>query len=188
MSEEQILLLELKQGDIHAFSFLFRKYYKDLVLFGGRFLPDRNTCEDVVQSVFLKLWQERDCLEIKTSIKSFLLKSVQNSCLDIIRHEQIKQNYEDATQFNFSFDDIDADNYILYSDLKSHLDIALNKLPDNCREAFELNRFDGLKYKEIAQKLDVSERTVEVRIGKAIGLLRQYLKDFFIIILSLLIS
>lgn len=188
MSEEQILLFELKQGDIHAFSFLFKKYYKDLVLFGGRFLPDKYACEDVVQSVFLKLWQERDCLEIKTSIKSFLIKSVQNSCLDVIRHNKIKNNFEEDSLQNSNIVEIDFDEYILYSDLKSHLDIALDKLPETCREAFELNRFDGLKYKEIAQKLNVSERTVEVRIGKAIGLLRQYLKDFFIIILSLLIS
>lgn len=188
MSEEQILLFELKQGDIHAFSFLFKKYYKDLVLFGSHFLADKDACEDVVQSVFFKLWQERECLEIKTSMKSFLLKSVQNSCLDILRHNKIINNFEENSQQSSVIDEIDTEEYILYTDLKSHLDIALNKLPENYREAFELNRFEGLKYKEIAQKLDVSERTVEVRIGKAIGLLRQYLKDFFIIVLSILIS
>jgi RNA polymerase sigma-70 factor (ECF subfamily) len=188
MSDEQIILNELKQGDVHAFSFLFNKYYKDLVLFGGRFLSDKSACEDIVQSIFLKLWQDKESIEINTSIKSFLLKSVQNGCLDIIRHHKIRYNYEENVQLKFVLEETECENYILYSDLKSHLDDALAQLPETYREAFELNRFDGLKYKEIAEKLHVSERTVEVRIGKALGLLRKHLKDFFILILSLLFS
>ena len=74
--------------------------------------------------------------------------------------------------------DIDTENYILYSDLYDHLREALDKLPIACREAFEMSRFEQLKYKEIAVKLNVSERTVEVRVGKALGLLRHYLRDF----------
>lgn len=188
MSDEQILLDELKQGDVHAFSFLFNKYYKDLVLFGGNFLPDQSACEDIVQSLFLKIWQDRENLEIRTSIKSFLLKSVQNSCLDVIRHQKIKNSYEEKSQLKSVLDETEFEQHILYSDLKSHLDEALTKLPESYREAFELNRFEGMKYKEIAEKLKVSERTIEVRIGKAIGLLRKHLKDFFIIVLSILFS
>lgn len=188
MSDEQILLDELRQGDVHAFSFLFNKYYKDLVLFGGHFLPVKSACEDIVQSLFLKLWQDKENLEIRTSIKSFLLKSVQNSCLDAIRHQKIKNSYEEKSQLKSVLDEVDFEHHILYSDLKSHLDEALTKLPESYREAFELNRFEGLKYKEIAEKLKVSERTVEVRIGKAIGLLRKHLKDFFIIVFTLLFS
>ena len=83
---------------------------------------------------------------------------------------------------------MDTENYVLYSDLSSQLKNALNKLPEDCRIAFEMNRFEGLKYKEIANRLNVSERTIEVRIGKALGLLRKYLREFFILITSFLLG
>lgn len=188
MKEDYYLLVELKRGNKEAFSLLFQRYYKDLVLFGGNYLRDRVRCEDIVQSVFLKLWLEKEELNIETSLKAFLLRSVRNGCLDEIRHQQVVREHESYAELFGNLDDMGTENYVLYSDLESHLIDALNKLPETCREAFEMNRFDGLKYKEIAEKLEVSERTVEVRIGKAIGLLRLYLKEFFITILALLIS
>ncbi|MDD5184185.1 MAG: RNA polymerase sigma-70 factor [Paludibacter sp.] len=186
MIEEQYLLRELKQGNKEAFSMLFRKYYLDMVLFGGNYLRDKDRCEDIVQNVLFKLWSEREELEINTSLKSFLLKSVKNGCLDELRHQQVIRIHESYSGVFGDIDDSQTENYILYTDLHDHLDIALKKLPEVCRVAFELNRFEGLKYKEIAQQLEVSERTVEVRIGKAIGLLRKYLKDFFILVFILL--
>lgn len=89
--EEHNLLAGLKKGDSEAFSRVFTAWYKDLVLFGGNFLPDREMCEDIVQSVFLRLWNDRASLVIETSLKSYLLKSVRNSCLDEIRHQDIKR-------------------------------------------------------------------------------------------------
>lgn len=167
-----------EEEDAEIFALLFRTYYKDLVLFAGACIPEREICEDIVQSVFLRLWNERGELVIETSVKSYLLTSVRNACLDEIRHRNVVREHEAHV---FSYDrqeDIDTENYILYSDLHRHLMEALRKVPDKLREAFEMNRFEGLKYKEIAEKLNVSERTVEVRIGKTLELLRTYLKDF----------
>jgi RNA polymerase sigma-70 factor (ECF subfamily) len=188
MIEESYLLIELKSGNKEAFSLLFRKYYMDMVLFGGNYLHDRERCEDIVQNVFFKLWSDKEKLEITTSLKSFLMKSVKNGCLDELRHRQVIREYESYSEIFGDMDDLQTEKYILYSDLHDHLDEALKKLPEVCRIAFEMNRFEGLKYKEIAQQLEVSERTVEVRIGKAIGLLRKYLKDFFILLFILLKS
>ena len=181
--EEHNLLEELKQGDKKAFSLLFNKYYKDLVLFGSNFLPNKQLCEDIVQSIFLKLWKDRESIEIATSLKSFLLRSVQNSCLDELRHKGVVHEHESYSLAFGASDDMDTDNYMLYSDLQTHLDAALSKLPQACREAFEMNRLEGLKYREIAEKLHVSERTVEVRIGKALSLLRDHLKEFLVTVL-----
>ncbi len=180
--EEHYLLAELCCGNKEAFSLLFKKYYKDLVLFAGIFLKDRACCEDVVQNIFVQLWEGRKTLQIETSLKSFLLKSVKNRCLDALRHDQSVKEYEKYMQVYSTYGDMDTENYILYSNLQAHLNDALKKLPDTCRQAFAMNRFEGLKYKEIAQRLNVSERTVEVRIGKAIELLRLYLKDFFVLV------
>ena len=184
--EEQNLLIGLRQGDSDTFSKLFTAYYRDLVLFGGNFLPDREMCEDIVQSVFLRLWNDRASLEIETSLKSYLLKAVRNSCLDEIRHRNIMRQHESFALSNNVLEDVDTVHYILYSDLSRHLDEALRQLPDVYREAFEMNRFGGLKYKEIAARLQVSERTVEVRIGKALELLRVKLKDFLLLVIMFL--
>ena len=183
MNFEQKILLELKRGNEQAFTLLFQKYYQDLVMFGGSILQDRVKCEDIVQNVFLKLWTDREKLEIEKSLKSFLIRSVQNSCLDELRHKQVVRNHENYMQtFNY-FDCLDTENYVFYSDLQVKLNEALEKIPESYREAFQLNRFEGLKYKEIAEKLQVSERTVEVRISKAINALRKLLKDFLFLIL-----
>ncbi|MDH6344029.1 RNA polymerase sigma-70 factor (family 1) [Parabacteroides sp. PFB2-12] len=182
---EVYLLEQLKRGDKQAFTDLFQRYYKDLVLFGGEILHDRVACEDIVQSIFLKLWNERENLSIETSLKAFLLRSVRNACIDEIRHGQVKYEHADYVLNHHALFEMDTEHYILYSDLQQHLAEALEKMPKEYREAFEMHRFESLKYKEIAGRLQVSERTVEVRISKAIQFLKGELKDFLFLLLLL---
>lgn len=184
--QENFVLAALKHDSKEAFSLLFQTYYADLVLFCGNFLKDKSSCEDIVQSIFLKLWHDRRTIQIETSIKSYLLKAVRNSCLDEYRHIEIVRKYETEHKSSV-LDTYDTDNYILYSDLYTHLIRALDKIPPLYKETFVLNRFEGLKYREIAEKLDVSERTVEVRVSKTLDLLRKQLKDFFIFLISIAI-
>lgn len=184
--QEFLILSALKQDSKDAFSLLFQAYYTDLVLFCGNFINDKNVSEDIVQSIFLKLWNDRKKIKIETSLKSYLLKAVRNSCVDEFRHQEIVRQY--GTEYESSIlNSYDTENYVLYSDLHNHLNQALQQIPEWYRRAFEMNRFEGLKYKEIAEKLNVSERTVEVRVGKALELLRKNLKDFFIFLISIAI-
>lgn len=176
--QENFLLSALRQDNKEAFSLLFQKYYTDLVLFCGNFVRDQSSCEDIVQSIFLKLWNDRKNIRIETSLKSYLLRAVRNSCFDEFRHLEIVRQYESDPDHSV-LDSYDTENYILYSDLSAHLQQALDQLPAPYREAFEMNRFEGLKYREIAVRLNVSERTVEVRVGKALEMLRKLLKDFY---------
>jgi RNA polymerase sigma-70 factor (ECF subfamily) len=184
---EKHLLMKLEQGDKETFSLLFTTYYKDLVLFGGNFLPDNAACEDIVQSIFLYVWKNRKTLVIESSLKSYLLKSVRNRCMDEIRRRQVVCEHNAYVLSSQTEYDLDTENYILYSDLQKQIRQALEQLPETFRTAFELNRFEGLKYREIAQKLAVSERTVEVRISKAISLLKKYLQEYLIWIALLFI-
>jgi RNA polymerase sigma-70 factor (ECF subfamily) len=186
MNTDSFLLAELKRGSRNAFSILFRKYYKDLILFGGTFLPGRNYCEDIVQNIFVWLWENRENIKVEDSLKSFLLKAVQNACIDELRHRQSISEYGKYMEAFVDCGSMDTEKYILYSDMHAQLNKALKSLPEACRQAFVMSRFEGLKYKEIARQLNVSERTVEVRIGKAIGLLRLYLKDFLLIVFAAL--
>ena len=182
--QEYFVMSALRQDSKEAFSLLFQTYYTDLVLFCGNFVKDKDSCEDIVQSIFLKLWNDRKHIQIEISLKSYLLKAVRNSCLDEFRHIEIVRQYE--TEYGSSvLDNYDTENYILYSDLYSHLSRALEKIPDLYKEAFVLNRFEGLKYREIAEKLNVSERTIEVRVSKTLDLLRKQLKDFFVFLISI---
>lgn len=187
MNDEPQILEQLKEGNEDIFLFLFRKYYKDLVLFAGTILPDRkDICEDIVQNVFLDLWNRRCDVTIKTSLKSFLLQSVRNGCLDELRHAKVVRAHADYVAFLGNDAGSLTEQYILYSDLEFSLKEGLNAMPEEYRQAFELNRMQGLKYREIAAHLQVSERTVEERIGKALKFLRHYLKDFFLWIAFLL--
>lgn len=186
LSQEQYLLSEIKVDNKEAFSLIFQSYYLDLVLFAGNFIHSKQVCEDIVQSVFLRLWNDRTNIQIEISLKSFLLKAVRNSCLDEFRHLEVVRQYE-VDYENSILNSYDTENYILYSDLYDHLYRALEQIPELYREAFMMNRFEGLKYKEIAKKLNVSERTVEVRVSKTLGLLRKQLKDFFVLLISIAI-
>jgi RNA polymerase sigma-70 factor (family 1) len=181
---EKELLDELKAGCHDAFSYLFNIYYKDLVLFAGRFISSKDYCEDIVQFTFLKIWKERESIKISSSLKGYLLQSVKNKCIDEIRHNSVIFQHQSYVEVNGVLDSLDTENYILYSDLSKQLNVALASMPEVCRTPFTLNRFGNMNYKQIAKELNVSERTIEVRIGKALRLLRVSLKEFLILILT----
>lgn len=177
--QEQEILLRIRDDNKEAFTLLYRCYYTDLVLFCGNFMKERENCEDIVQIVFLKLWNDRKTIQIESSLKSYLLRAVRNSCYDEFRHQEVIRQHQNSFDTSI-LGNYDTENYVLHSDLSTHLQDALQKLPESFRKAFILNRIDGLKYKEIADQLDVSVRTVEMRISKALELLRKQLKEFLI--------
>jgi RNA polymerase sigma-70 factor, ECF subfamily len=183
--EDSFLVKGILQGNKNVFSFIFTHYYTDLVIFANTFLKNRETSEELVQDVFLKLWENRDEIMICSSLKSYLIKSVQNRCIDTIRHDKIKHNYHSVILKHPVLFENDTEDYIFHSDLKKNLAIALNKLPEEVSRAYYMNRFEDHTYDEIAEKLQVSVRTVEVRISKALALLREELKDFLMIVLIL---
>lgn len=181
MIEDEILFQEIRKGNTIVYTFLFKKYYKDLVIFAGNYVLDKDVCEDFVQNLFLKIWNERENININTSFRSFLLKSIQNACLDYIRHQQVVKNLATKKEiFEVELGLIDPERYTLYSELHDKLDSALNRLPNTYKQVFILNKLEGMKHKEISKQLNISERTVEDRISKALILLRKYLKDFLI--------
>ena len=123
---EQYLLNELKQGNEKAFATLFKIWYKDLVIFASSFISNKEKCEDIVQSLFLKLWENRCSLDVNSSLKSYLLTSVRNYCFDYYKHESIKRNYEELYSLKQFLND-DYESYILYSDLSDHLEKEIGR-------------------------------------------------------------
>lgn len=175
---DKLIIDRLKYDDQASFTIIFSKYYSDLVHFAFHYLHDLSVSEEVVQDVFLKLWESRRTLAIDTSLRSYLLKAVQNRCIDHSRHTVIQQRYTSSVlekQFDSSDD---TEHYVLHSELEVKLGEALDKMPAELSEPFVMSRFQGMNYAGIAGKLGVSVRTIEVRIAKTINLLRKELKDF----------
>jgi RNA polymerase sigma-70 factor (ECF subfamily) len=185
---EKVIIARIITGDSSAFSTIFNAYYKDLVLFAGRITKDIDTAQEIVQDTFVSLWEDRGTINITLSLKSYLLKSVKNRCIDWFRHKKIVQKHNDFVSKRPLLLDYDTDSYVLYSELQEKLDSILDKLPDDIKEAYRMNRDKGLKYQEIAELLNVSVRAIEVRIGKALNLLRYHLREYFPVIFLLLLS
>jgi RNA polymerase sigma-70 factor (ECF subfamily) len=175
---ELLLIEKLKSGDPGSFSDIFSAYYKDLVYFAYSFTHELSSAEDIVQDTFIKLWEDHEKLIVTVSLKSILLKTIQNKCIDWHRHRKIVNNGSTYIIDNSPLYEYDTDNYVLRSELEEMIEKAVAILPEKFKEAFEMNRFEGLKYQEIATKLNVSVRTIEVRISKALELLRKSLIDF----------
>lgn len=185
-SYERVLLGKLKKDDQSAFSVVFTQYYSDLVRFSFKFTNDLNISEEIVQDVFLRLWENRSSLEIHTSLKSYLLKNVQNRSIDSLRHTGITNQYVSMVLNNVIVTQNDTENYVFFSELQANYNNALKKIPVQYADVFRMSRMEGLKYQEIADELGVSVRTVEVRLSKALGMLREELKDFLLLYLIIL--
>lgn len=177
---EKVLISKLKQGSKDAFSFIFITYYKDLVLFATNFTHEIDTAQEIIQDTFLKIWEDHDEIDIKVSLKSYLLKTVQNRCIDWLRHVKVQQKFKDEALISSINYEFNADNYLINSEIEGLIRDALNKIPPEFSQAYRMHRYKGLKYQEIAEKLNVSVRTVEVRIGKALSALRDELHDYLV--------
>lgn len=149
-----------------------------MVMFASGFTHNPEIAEEFVQETFVKLWEDHKNINITDSLKSYLLKSVQNRCIDWYRHKKVQQIHASEVINTAILFEYNTDNYILRSELEALLKKALLTIPADAAEAFRMNREEGYKYQEIAKKLNVSVRTIEVRIGKALHLLRDYLKDY----------
>jgi RNA polymerase sigma-70 factor, ECF subfamily len=183
---EKVLIAKIRLGDSGAFSSIFTAYYKDLVMFAYRFTNEVSSAEEIVQEIFVRLWDDHETIVINISLKSYLLKAVQNKYIDLYRHNKSTQAYSASVLERSYQHGYDTDSHVMFSELQEQIEKALKKLPPELAEAFELNRYSGLKYHEIAKRLGVSIRTVEARIGKALSMLRYHLKGYLSLLIMLI--
>ena len=176
IDNETLLLAALKMDSHEAFVQIFRRYYPDLVFFVSRFIPDMETCEDIVQEAFIKIWANRKFLEIRTSLKTYLVSLVQNLALNEIKHRKVKTLYRNM--YHEMIMSLPADEHILYTELNDAVENLFSQLDPEVLETYMLSRSHHLKYTEIAKKLNISVRTVEERISKTIRFLQSNLKDY----------
>jgi len=173
---QDFILHKLKAGDEDSFNFIFSNYYRGMVLFAMDYIPDQDKAEEIVQGIFVKLWEDREKIEIKNSLKSYIFKTVQNKCLDNIKHNNIRIKVEGDIFASASSQT--AENDFLSFDLHEKVEFSINNLPETVKKIFKMSRFENKKYREIADTLNISIKTVEANIGKALSILRQDLKDW----------
>lgn len=186
LENEMLLLAALKMDSHEAFMQIFRRYYPDLVLFASRFILDMETCEDIVQEAFIRIWTNRKILEIRTSLKTYLISLVQHLALNEIKHNKVKTLYQDT--YHEMIMALPADEHILYSELNDAVDKLLSQLEPEVHETYILSRIHHLKYTEIAARMNISVRTVEARISKTVKFLRSNLKEYMFITYLMLLT
>ena len=174
--------------DKSSFEALFRSFFPGLVLFAQKYVPDRDTAMEIVHNVFLNLWEKRESLDMSTSLKSYLFRSVHNRCLNFIR-DQKKFNRDGTLLEKLDNDQFtDASDLLEEQELEQRIFDSLRALPDRCRQIFSMNRFEGMKYAEIAAKLNISVKTVETQMSKALKILREKLIDYLKILILFILT
>ena len=174
LEKEHILFDDIRNGDEVAFNKAFDLYYSRLCFFADKILHDFDLSRSIAQQVFVDLWIKRDKLMV-TSLQSYLYHSVQNSALDILKRKKVESRYLatlDKTEPEEMKDLMEE------AELADRINKAIQKLPEKCREIFLLCRFEELKYAEIAEKLNISVKTVEMQISIAMKKLRKELSDY----------
>lgn len=174
--------------DKPGFERLFRSFFPGLVLFALKYVPDQDTAREIVHNVFLNLWEKRKQVDASSSLKSYLFTSVHNRCLNFIRDQKKFERDESLLERMDSSDFADGSVRLEEEELEKKIYDALQALPAKCREVFVMNRFDGLKYAEIARTLDISVKTVEAQMSKALKILREKLIDYLSILLIFLLN
>lgn len=167
----------LKVDGSKAIEVLFRKYYKDLCIIANRYIKDQNHSEDLVQELIFDIWKKRETLVINSSLGSYLRKSVVNRSLNHIRSRKVVFEPDDEIQNLTKLSDDNIQANIETEELEKYIDACIDELPEKCRLVFIMSRFDQLSYKEIGQKLDISTKTVENQISKALKHLRLRLES-----------
>lgn len=182
--EDHLLVLQIQQSNTKAFKTIYDRYYKLLVLFCKQYVDDLSTAEDMVQDVFVNIYENRKTLSITTSFKSFLYTSVKNKALNHTKRSKkmVLNNYETNNNILLTEEDTIA---IEQLELSKKLHRAISRLPKKNQEIFKMSRFKGYTNQEIAELMQLSIRTVETHISNSIKELKNTLNPILIFFLKL---
>lgn len=176
--DEKDILKLLKADDPGTVKQLFHQFYPFLCNTVFRILKDRAIAEDLAQDTFFKFWEKRQSIDIQTSLKAYLRRMAVNEALYYIRKNKKFQKDREVEPSDLGGATETVEQTLLHQELEDKIGAAIQQLPPRCQEVFRLSRFEDLSYKEIAAKLDISIKTVENQMGKALKILRAALKDY----------
>ena len=169
------ILTRLKADDKLVFQQIFQQHYPMVCKTVYRFVRDQDAAQDVAQAVFIKFWEKRQQLQISSSLPAYLRRMAVNEAISALRKQERAEAGRQAIPL---YPDISTEDQYVGKELSEHIQLAINQLPPRCREVFVLSRYEELSYKEIAEKLDISIKTVENQMGKALRMMRELLKAY----------
>lgn len=182
---DEALLEAMARGDEQAFTVLYEKYWEKLLVIALNRVRSIEVAEELVQDLFTDLWKNRFRIVIRKNVSAYLFGALRNIILDHIRQEIVREKYiRHISRFHHSQDNATA-NQIGLSDLNNALKEAVGQLPPRCRQVYELSRNEHFSNLEIADRLDISHKTVENQITKALKILRYYLREYTMPVLAL---
>jgi len=176
--EDKKLLDGLMRGEESAYEELFMTFYAQLVVFAQKLLGDEDLSREMVQDVFVMFYEKREVLNIHTSLKSHLYQTVRNRCLNEIKRNQIRRDHHSGIFIEKKNEEAYFDDKMQETELEAKIFSIVESLPKQCKRIFEMSRYEGISNQEIADKLDLSKRTIETQISKALKILRNGLKDY----------
>jgi RNA polymerase sigma-70 factor (family 1) len=176
MDYDEINIIDgIRSGKETAFRQLFLLYYAKLVVFARKYLNDLDTARDLVQDFLIYLYESRDSLTIQSSLKSYLYSSVKNRCLNHLKHIQVQEKYGEMIRHSENGLDHDLEQNMEATELEARIFEIVSSLPEHCKRIYTMSRVDGKLNQEIADELNLSKRTVETQISKALKVLRDNL-------------
>ena len=176
-SDEE-LIQEIKAGNMLAFDALYKKYSRRLYKFGFSILKSLEETENLIQDVFINLWENRHKVEKDSSVKSYVFTIAYNSAISVIRKKVRESQFIEYLKSIQEVNGEAADVKIEYDELKNKLDNIIQTLPPRQKEVYMLHRVEGLKYSEIAKRLNISENTIENHMSRAIKTIREKIGNF----------
>lgn len=184
---DKLVVIAFQQGDLKVFETVFKENYPSLCRTARRYLVDNSAAEEVVQDMFLKMWEKRDSLIITSSLPAYLNKAVCNHAINYWKFEKKTLRFQDYVGFETEESQlVSADDMMAHNDLEKKVSILMKALPEKRRMIFEMSRFEGLKNAQIAQQLGISLKTVEYHMAVALDFLRKKLTDYLPFIISIL--
>jgi RNA polymerase sigma-70 factor, ECF subfamily len=164
--------------DLPSYEKLFRELFKPLCSFAMKYVGDLEEAKNLVHEVFITVWEKYDTLPSDTNYRSYLFTSVRNRSLNYLRDQKKHLTLEKVPDQSLATEA----SMMETAELEKEIELAINLLPEKCRQVFELNRQEGLKYAEIAEKMGISVKTVEAQMSKALRVLREHLREFLTLI------
>ena len=176
--DSKFLINRLKNGDESAYELLFKEYYRVLTIYANKYVKDLETAKEIVQDLFVHLYEKREHLDINSSLKSYLFRSTHNRCINYINAQKIRAQHAEYVYKTADLKEDALEQEVNKTELEEALFNAINQLPPKCKSIFKLNRFEGMTNSEIAERLKLSKRTVETQISKALKILRVKIEPY----------
>jgi RNA polymerase sigma-70 factor (family 1) len=174
------LAVRIKRGEKEAFRQLFEQYAPKISRFAMSFLKNKTDAEELLQDVFLKLWEKRENIDPEQNIKSYIFKIAINSIYDLVRKKNLEKAFSDFSKYHFRESSENTWHEVIWNEMLSKLDQLVNRMPEQQRKIFRMSREEGLTNDEIAERLSLSKRTVENQLYRAL-LLKKTIQNRFII-------